>query len=376
MNPSYGLNIFAQDPNRLSNAGNPVIPTFTKPIQGVNVNLGSTAGLTAPQPTSPARVPSSTPPVQQPQNNQGSGFNMDNYKGWDPRAAYQDFLANPNKFANQGGGGGGVNLDEVYNPLFSSLSGQEAESKNQLDEALSGLAGQKEVAGNRLKTQESDTEADFLTEEDKFGNQKRSALAEAVRYYNALMQQRNARFGSQSSAGMAVTDIANQEVLRNQGNIEQQFGEQMTALFNNRSFFKRKMADAWLDLEKSFEQKQKEANSEYRNRLMQINTQKNQLESQKAQARAVEQQQALANIQAINQSRIQAIINLAMFAAQEDMKQKNNYSQILQQFAPYIDINRPESSQLGAVQPAKVLNQQDKKKPIEDELGSLLIYPS
>lgn len=71
MNPNTSLNIFGisgqgnVNPNNLYNAGTPTYSNFVRPIPGVNVNLGSTAGLITPQPNTPAPQP------QQQSNNSG-----------------------------------------------------------------------------------------------------------------------------------------------------------------------------------------------------------------------------------------------------------------------------------------------------------------
>lgn len=381
MNPSYGLDIFntgnnKTNPNQLSNAGVAQYPTFQKPIQGVNVPLGSTAGLKAPVPTSPSRnsVPAPTPQPQQSSNNNGSLIDKYRASGWnDINAILADIAAGGGSKYNNSGGGG-VNLDEVFNPLFKSLEGQEGIANSQYSDALNQIASEQQLGINRLNTQKTDQETDFANDQTTFEQQRESAMREAVRYVNALKQQGAARFGGLSSAGMAVNDITNQEFLRNQGKIQQSFSDQIMKLSDNRAKFNRYMTDAFDQFNLQVETKKKEAQAELNSRLAQIRNTKYSLESQKAQAQIGEIQKHQANIDAINNQVVAAKIQLALWSYQADQMQKEQYSNLINNYVPYQDVARADTSAtLGGVPQAT--NNQVQKKPLEgemyDEFGQL-----
>lgn len=382
MNPSYGLDIFntgnnKTNPNQLSNAGTAQYPTFQKPIQGVNVPLGSTAGLTQPVPTSPSRNPVPAPqPQQSNNNNQGSLIDKYRASGWNDINAILADIAAGGGSKYQNSGGGGVNLDEVFNPLFKSLEGQEGIANSQYSDALNQIAQEQQLGINRLNTQKTDQETDFANDQTTFEQQKDSAMREAVRYVNALKQQGAARFGGLNSAGMAVNDITNQEFLRNQGKIQQSFSDQMLKLSDNRAKFNRYMTDAFDQFNLQVETKKKEAQAELNSRLAQIRNTKYSLESQKAQAQIGEIQKHQANIDAINNQVVAAKIQLALWSYQADQMQKQQYNQIISNYVPYQDVARADTSAtLGGVPQATSYKTQ--KNPllqqgeVYDEFGQL-----
>ncbi|KKT31771.1 MAG: hypothetical protein UX04_C0002G0207 [Microgenomates group bacterium GW2011_GWF2_45_18] len=131
---------------------------------------------------------------------------------------------------NQNSGGGGnpdQNLLNEINSMYSNsmnyLGQLEGNANSDYNTAVGitnqsyGLARQQSQTGLQQNLSALDE-----NQQDLDVN-KRSALADAVRAYNALAQQRISRFGGGSSAGEAVGELANQEYIRQSHGTEQTY---------------------------------------------------------------------------------------------------------------------------------------------------------
>lgn len=115
-------------------------------------------------------------------------------------------------------------ISEAYGPALEALGMAESSART-------GATGQEETVGRNYESEAAKAAAEKgqLTSEtgqrqNQFNKTIRSAYEDAVRAYNALNQQRTARFGGGSSAGGAIGELASQEYFRQQGSI----GEQQT----------------------------------------------------------------------------------------------------------------------------------------------------
>lgn len=122
-------------------------------------------------------------------------------------------------------GGGDVNTSDIsdaYAPALQAI----AEAEN----ALRGNASAQEESVGRnyqssldqTNTESAQLKTETSQRQDQFNKQLRSAYENAVRAYNALNQQKIAKFGGGSSAGGAVGELAQQEYFKQQGNINDQ----------------------------------------------------------------------------------------------------------------------------------------------------------
>ncbi len=153
-----------------------------------------------------------------PAKQNGGWYNGVQY--WEPGKGPQN-NNNNNASQNNGGGVDTGAIDSAYAPTLSALQ----DAINFANQSATGQ--EKNVVdqyGNSVTN--ADTEQkQLLTEQgasqDKFNQVISSALNEAFRAYNALNQQRTARYGRGGSAGMATGELAQQEFLRQQGQIGQ-----------------------------------------------------------------------------------------------------------------------------------------------------------
>lgn len=124
--------------------------------------------------------------------------------------------------SNDGGGDGGGDISDAYAPALQAI----AEAEN----ALRGNANAQEESVGRnyqssldqTNTESAQLKTETSQRQDQFNKQLRSAYENAVRAYNALNQQKIAKFGGGSSAGGAVGELAQQEYFKQQGNINDQ----------------------------------------------------------------------------------------------------------------------------------------------------------
>lgn len=112
-------------------------------------------------------------------------------------------------------------ISDLYAPTLNQLGVAEQQIRENApveeQNFLNNMASQEKGLG----TQQEQLLGDVQTEESKYNDVIRTALEDASRAFNALNQQRGARFGFGSSAGQAVGELAQQEFFRQQGQTQQ-----------------------------------------------------------------------------------------------------------------------------------------------------------
>ena len=223
---------------------------------------------------------------------------------WNPATGQSEQYWAPGQGPSSGGssnnsGGGGVDnsllneINAIYDPSYSYLNQLEKDAPNEYNSAVKLVGEQYGLAKSNLQQGTDRNVAQMETNKQEAYDQRRSALSEAVRSYNALQQARISRFGGGSSAGEAANDIANQEFYRGNADIEKAYTKQYMAIQQD-------IDDSKLQLQQNLsvlELQQKEAEQtlqkELNNKLSQIQMQKGQLDSAKAAMRLSVMQQAM-----------------------------------------------------------------------------------
>lgn len=184
-------------------------------------------------------LPKTTQNNQKTNNGGGNSGNFNDiynqfYQGWDRNSAEADFRANPNKFANQGGGGEqdlASLISDAYGPALQALLGIESGLGTTRDASkgdVNTTYGEGEQSINRQQKELEDSLSSQGVSLQKSGQ---SAYSEALRNLNGLFQTMASRFGAGSSTGGAAGEIIGQEFLRNQGKMRESLtqGEQALA---------------------------------------------------------------------------------------------------------------------------------------------------
>lgn len=205
-------------------------------------------------------------------------------------------------------------ISEMYGPAIEATNQAERYANEGYNADVSNINSQVESQSARFREDEKDLLNRTQTEEDKFNNVLRSAYSEAVRAYNALNQQGNARFGRGSSAGQAVGELASQEFFRQQGKINERQAEGAqsfaTERLNIAKFVKNKLAD--LDLYKN--QAMTELKKNLNDQLLAIQMRRGEIEANKTRDRLAVLQNAIAQTQAIQQADKQFRRDIALSA--------------------------------------------------------------
>lgn len=108
----------------------------------------------------------------------------------------------------------------IYQPIYEQYDQDTALAGTTRDANLGLISQSFDTAGKALVRAKDER---ILSDQEQAGalnKNMESAYSQAVRAYNALQQQGNARFGRGNSAGQAVNDLANQEFYRQQGELQ------------------------------------------------------------------------------------------------------------------------------------------------------------
>ena len=241
----------------------------------------------------------------------------------------------------------GPSDDEInasYAPAFDVLNKQvDYLRNNELPAALGDIEKGRTKLQGELTEQEAATKAATDRETGILQQNKQSALDEAIRSFNILNQNLKSRFGGGSSAGVASSEIGQQEFYRQQGGISQSFQNQLGALLQ-------KQTDLYLGINK-YRQKINDdsqtqidqAKRELENRLNALQSQMGMLESDKRQKKLAIIQDSVNFARQISAQKISAQLQLESYRQQTEIALKAQYDQLSSQqidtssnvFSPY-----------------------------------------
>lgn len=286
-------------------------------------------------------------PPAQPQQTQpsgGGGFSMDLYPGWDETSARADYSATGGPKRPAPGSGQpdySAEIESIYNPLFSNLQQQSEYVQNtQLPQSLSQLAASTAQLQEDLESKKAASQLQQTRQQETLQTGRLNAMEEAKRNYRAMQQQAHARFGGSGSAGRAASEISQQEFARQAGRTEQVYAQNLQKLTDYGN-----SVDLWTMQEsrriaRESEQAKLEIQSQAQQRLMQINADKNSLDSAKSSARLELVREAQARINNLADARTTALLELNSWKQQQDYILEKNLQSMQQQTpAPTYDNN-------------------------------------
>lgn len=304
-------------------SGQTMSPTYN-PTPYTQTPAGQQALSSQPQPSPSTPSTPSYPISSNPSTD--SGFDMKYYPGWDMTAALADWRAT-------GGSKGKTNISTGGNKAISTKGDSRAPAilndptANQdfqnsglnMDEYLSTIDQQANNQNNYLNTQEQNVRADQVGIEQGLNSQadllrnktisgKEDALSAARRLYSELQQGYKQRFGGASSAGEAAMALTGNEQQRQMAQTNRQAQETLA------------------QIDQQAAQALQTAQSEFRSRLDQINSNRTMVESQRLQARQSVLQDLANKAYAIKQQQDTFKQNVALMQAQRDMQAKANNS--------------------------------------------------
>lgn len=224
---------------------------------------------------------------------------------------------------NSGGGGSsssGVSVinpvtgeEQMYDKESAAINGLYSDSERYLNEqyknAIAGEQDYYKTFTTPYETQLPELQATLTNEAgqrdmaiNSAKQTEQTALSEARRLYNELLQRNNQQFGGVggSSAGQASGEIAARELQRNSGSIQRQTTDQINSLNKQYSDFENTVNSQIRELNLQKDLALAQAKEAFRQRLDQINSAKAELGVNKANAKLNLMQQFRQRVQQIN----------------------------------------------------------------------------
>lgn len=337
--------------NKSNQGGSDIIPNQPTPTSTNTTSTSNNGATNSWAPTSTPTNPKPTPTNNN--NNTGGGNSFDDiynrfYQGWDRNSAMADYRANPNKFANQMGGGGGQDMsgliDSIYGPAYQALNERADFLQNV---ALPNLNSEVETGASQalgdLAVQYSNLRNEATRQQDTLGHQNQTSLDTLLRNYNALQQQGQSRYGGGSSTGRAVSDLTGQEYLRNRNQLDVAYtgevgkiAERFVQIDMTEQQAKQKIEqDKRLAIQKNNQNLQQE--------LLQINTARYQLDSDRASKQYEAIQKSVDNAKRIQDMFLASQEELRVWKEKMSFAAQDQFNKLTSSFSPINNITTPQN---------------------------------
>lgn len=208
-------------------------------------------------------------------------------------------------------------IDALFGPVQSLYNQQEDYLKNtQYPTELTGLNNQTKDLQDQLTNQQTQTNNTINSQQNELNKSQQSAYQQAVAAYNALKQQSISRFGGGSSAGQATQELANQQFLKSQGEVQGAYATSMGKLNQARNDLSTFVNQNSLKITRDHDYQVQQLDSALKQKLMEIASQRAQTEQAKAQQKLAVIQQSMQYAQQLNAAKEQALINLDTYKQQ------------------------------------------------------------
>lgn len=266
--------------------------------------------------------------------------------------------------------------NSIYQPQIDALTAQENTAR---EAQLSSLQTIGETSASQKKNLEltgQEAEQTYESQLAKAQRSSQSAYELALRDFNALMQNKRARFGAASSAGQAVGEIGQQEYFRNQGQVAQSYEEIFANLLNQKASVNKFLLQKNSEIDDWVRQSTEDVKLKLQDTLNQIGTQKAQVESAKASQKMQAFQDALTYARQIAAIKEQAKTSLDTWKQQQDYLIQN---QLVQLYSNPVNTNiaSPTTSSLSAPTSQTGVGNirwNPNLKRFEDEFGNVVSY--
>lgn len=173
-------------------------------------------------------------------------------------------------------------IDQVYGSAYGTLNQARNDLNTGFNEDVSLLGQNVQRQKDQAAQEEQNYMQDYGTKQNAFNKNIESGLEQAVRAFNALQQKARARFGLGTGAGQAFGELANQEFLRQQGNLLDQKATGALEFQKEMDRAKQFVAQKVSDLDFYRLQAENELKKNLRAGLLAIDQQRGTLDSSKA----------------------------------------------------------------------------------------------
>lgn len=341
-------------------------------------------------------------PEQLAQNQAAHPVGSNNYSGGSSRLDQLNAIGNDRNPDQQ----------KEYDKLISDLKAGQQDDSRLIDEAYNSSFDYLNQAENQLRADQptyiQEAEGNYNTNSALLGSQRDSAMGtlsgqetsatqrnlEAAaanrRLYSDLKMGYGQRFGGSSSAGQAASEIANVEQQRQQGKLQQSYGDTVRQIEGQKMEIQKSYDNGVMQLEQQKQQAINQVNRDFQNKLLEINKNRADINMNKAQARLGALQNLRNQIFQINVQNMQ--FKQTLEAQKQQAEQSlNSYgstassatsagSDSLSSFVSGTDVN-PQRTDLQALQtykynPTQMTGQISKKEdPYSGLMGSITNKP-
>lgn len=235
-------------------------------------------------------------------------------------------------------------INSLYNPGMDLLNQQESLVRSQGVTAKQGINDQAKYLQDMLDSQVKQMQGQTTDQQNAIELGKRSAMDEARNMFNALQQQTASRFGQGTGAGAFISDLQGQEYLRNQSKIQSGYTDSMKAIADYANRVQEFSMNEYLRIQREHDNALKAADDELNSRLLQINADRTNLQTSKAQQKIDVLRATMENARNLQNQRDSALFNLELWKQQQQgvissqvNKVQNDWSQTLESQKGNID---------------------------------------
>lgn len=176
-------------------------------------------------------------------------------------------------------------INEAYGASANYLNQAEGALRADYPTVLNDIQGQYDAGARLAESGKTSTLGTINDQQITADQRNQSVMADARRLYDELRRGYGQRFGGASSAGQAASEISAVEQQRQQGKIQQDYGNTLRQIETARTQVEQKYQDQLFQLENTKKTAINEANRDFQNKLLQISQSRAENEQAKAQAR-------------------------------------------------------------------------------------------
>lgn len=244
-------------------------------------------------------------------------------------------------------------IDQSYGPSMNYLGQAEAQLRSDYPSYQAEIQKQAEanVAQATANKQKALTGVEKNVTAAK--GRKEDALSQARRLYADLQRANVQRFGGASSAGQAVSELQGQEAQRQFGLVGRDFSTFMQDIEAQKSQIEMDAQANLMQLESQKQTAINNVNREFQNKLLEINSKRAELESNKAAQRIAALQDLKNKVFAINQQTLAFQQNLEQMKVQSQLQLDTQLKTLAAQQSPNYDQRNIQSDLTFGNQPAK-----------------------
>lgn len=217
-------------------------------------------------------------------------------------------------------------INEFYDPTMNYLNQAEQTLNNALPSVQQDIEGLYNTSRQSLETERGRGEREISAREQQAGQTREDAMAAATRLYNETQLGGQQRFGRASGVGQAFQELANRELMRNQGGVQRDYAQAQMQVAEFQNQLQERFTTAISQLEQQKNTAMNDARREHEQKLLEISRMRSAAESEKAAARLQALQDLRNKVFSINMQDLQFKQQLAQMN-QAGQAQVQNYAQ-------------------------------------------------